>query len=130
MKSEFFEKNRDYFYLVFRVIIGFLFILHGIMKWGAIASFSVTNLMFYAGVIEIIGGVFIVLGLFVRTTAVITALEMIVAYFKVHVTKALSPLANGGEAAVLFFAAFLVLIAFGAGRIALDKLLSKKWKEF
>ena len=31
MVKKFAEKNADYFYLIFRVIVGLVFILHGVM---------------------------------------------------------------------------------------------------
>ncbi len=127
MKNNFFEKNADNFYVLFRVVVGLLFILHGIMKWGVIASFSVTNLMFYAGIIEIVGGAFVLLGLFTRTAAVISALEMLYVFFIVHVFGKgfnLNPIGktgNGGEAALFFLVAFLVIAAFGPRKCAIDK---------
>ncbi len=126
MKNNFFEKNTDSFYVLFRVVVGLLFILHGAMKWGAITSFSVTNLMFYAGIIEIVGGAFILLGLFTRTTAVIASLEMLYAFVITHVFGKgfnLNPVGktgNGGEAALFFLVAFLLIAALGPRKCAID----------
>ncbi|HVY01607.1 MAG TPA: DoxX family protein [Candidatus Nanoarchaeia archaeon] len=116
--KKFFDKNGDYFYFAFRVIVGVLFILHGWMKLGMFKADPI-SLMALAFLIEVIGGLFIVVGAFVRCTAVIAGIEMIFAYFMAHAGTALSPLANKGEPAVLFFAAFLVLAAFGARKWAL-----------
>lgn len=123
MEKHFFEKNADYFYFVFRVIVGIVFLLHGWMKVSAImaGSMDAMTLMGLAALIEVVGGIFIILGLFTRWTALVAAVEMVVAYFMVHAAGGLSPLANQGEPAVLFFAAFLVLIAFGARTWAIDR---------
>lgn len=127
--KNFFEKNADNFYVLFRVVVGLLFILHGAMKWGAISSFVVGNLMFYAGIIEIVGGAFVLLGLFTRTTAVIAALEMLYAFIFVHVFGNgfnLNPVGNsgnGGEAALFFLVAFLLIAAFGPRKCALDRTM-------
>jgi uncharacterized membrane protein YphA (DoxX/SURF4 family) len=66
------------------------------------------------------------LGFYTRLAATGGALLMLGAYFKVHAFQALSPLANGGEAAVLFFAAFLVFTVYGNGWLSLEKSLLKK----
>ena len=122
MLKNFMDKHSDRFYLAFRVLVGFLFLLHGWMKIGTIMSLDLINLMFYAGIIEIVGGIMIILGLFTRWVAIIAAVEMLVAYFKAHAGSALSPLVNKGEPALLFFAAFLVLMTQGAKKYSLDNL--------
>ena len=123
MIKKFLTNNGDYFYFAFRVIIGILFILHGWMKVSAImvGKMELISLMGLAGVIETVGGLFIVIGLLTQWTALIAAIQMAFAYFMAHASNGLSPLANKGEPAVLFFAAFLVLAAFGARKWALDK---------
>ncbi len=128
MLNKFIEKNKDYFYFVFRILIGLLFLLHGIQKMPGIlnGSTSVFGLIGMAGIIETVAGILIIIGLFVRYAAFITAIEMIVAYFKVHFPMGMNPLLNKGEPAVLFFVAFLVLIAFGARKWALDNLFKKR----
>ena len=122
MMNRFFEKNGNIFYLVFRVIVGVLFLLHGIQKLPGIfdGSTSVVSLMFLAALIETIGGILLIIGLFTRTVALISAVEMLVAYFMVHMPGGINPLQNKGELALLFFAAFLVLLAFGAKKWGID----------
>ena len=51
---------------------------------------------------------------------------MIVALLFVHFPQGINPLANGGEAALLNLAAFLVMKAYGAGKWSLEKALWKK----
>ena len=62
-----------------------------------------------AGLIELLGGIAIALGLFTRLAALISGVEMLVAYFMAHAPSGLIPLVNKGELALLYFAAFLVL---------------------
>lgn len=124
------HKKRECLYILFRLLIGFLFFSHGVQKlfgWfgGGIVEFSLNNIFFYAGLIEVIGGALIFLGLFVRPLAFISAVEMLTALFKMHFPKALHPLQNNGEAALLFFAAFLVLLVYGSGKFALGNLFKK-----
>lgn len=121
---KFLENNKNGFYFAFRVIIGVTFLLHGISKIPNILSgeTSIMSLMFLAAVIETIGGIFLVIGLFTRTVASIAALEMLYAFIFVHIMSGgINPLENNGEAALLFFAAFLVLAAFGARKWSVDK---------
>lgn len=123
MEKNFFETNGDYFYFVFRILVAVLFIMHGWMKVPGIMSgeTSIVSLMGLAAIIEVIGGILILIGLLTRWVALIAALEMLVAFFMAHAPQGLNPLANRGEPALLFFAAFLVLIAFGARKWAVDK---------
>lgn len=128
--NKFLDKNADTLYFVFRVLIGIGFLLHGIAKLPGMfdGSTSVMSLFFWAGVIEVIGGAFLIIGLFVRPVAVISAIEMLVAFFYIHVggNGTINPLENGGEGAMLYFAAFLVLMGYGAGKWAIDKSKRRK----
>jgi len=125
-------------YLAFRLLVGVFFLSHGAQKLfgafggvdgngGAVNLFSMFGL---AGLIEFIGGLFIFLGLFTSIVALIASLEMLTAYFMVHIPSGgILPLMQqvNGEPAILFFSAFLVLIAFGAGKWSLErKLLGKE----
>lgn len=120
-------------FAIFRILVGLMFLQHGLQKifgllGGNAVDLSLTNLMFYAGIIELIGGILITLGLFTRITASISALEMLGAFIMGHVMKetiVLIPIINRGELALMFFAAFLVLAAHGPGKWSLDKALAK-----
>ena len=68
-----------------------------------------------AGVIEVAAGVLVTLGLFTRLAAFIAAGEMAAAYWIQHFPQGFWPLANKGEAAVLFCFVFLYLAAAGPG---------------
>jgi putative oxidoreductase len=112
---------------LFRVVFGLLFLCHGVSKlfgWpaGPIAPVGSWPL-FYAGVIEVVCGVLIVVGLFTRGAAFIASGEMAVGYFVVHLPQGLMPLTNGGEMAVVYSFAFLLLFFTGGGMYALDNQL-------
>ena len=126
------KRFSDYAYLVFRVLVGLAFFFHGAQKlfgWfgglggDSIALFSLIGL---AGVIETVGGLAIVLGIFTRLVSSITALEMLIAYFMAHFPQGWNPLLNNGEVVVLYFAAFLVITVYGNGKLSLEKKLWKK----
>ena len=124
--------NKDYFYFVFRVFVGLLFLQHGLQKlfgsFGGVGGQPVELLSLFglAGLIEFLGGIAITLGLFTRLVAFIAALEMLVAYFMVHASGGLIPLVNQGELALLYFASFLVLAVYGAGKWSVEKAILKK----
>tara|TARA_Y100000310_G_scaffold217822_1_gene218916 strand:+ start:9682 stop:10080 length:399 start_codon:yes stop_codon:yes gene_type:complete len=121
--------NKDYFYSVFRVLVGLMFLQHGLQKiFGMFGGNSVElfSLMGLAGLIELLGGAAIALGLFTRFASFIAGLEMLIAYSMAHASNSLIPIVNKGELALLYFAAFLALTAFGAGKFSLEKALFKK----
>src|SRR3989344_4717270 len=126
------NKFQEYLYFVFRVVVGLLFLQHGGQKlfgwFGGLGGnpAELISLMGLAGVIEFFGGLAIVLGLFTRLTAAIAAIEMVIAYFMVHLPQGQIPLLNQGEPALLFFASFLVLLAYGPDKWSLGKLIFKK----
>ena len=123
------EKYGDNFYFVFRVLTGLLFVQHGLQKlFGLMGgnSASAFSLMWFAGVIELFGGILIAVGLITRFVALIAGLEMLVAFFKAHVPQGWIPIMNKGELSLLYFAAFLVIMTKGAGKWSLDSILFKK----
>jgi putative oxidoreductase len=130
------KKNGDYFYFVFRVLVGLMFLQHGAQKLfgafggvdGSGASVLVFSMFGGAGIIEFFGGLFILLGLFTRISALISGIEILVAYFMVHFGQGFAPIANGGELAMLYFASFLLIFAYGAKKWGLDTVLFRKRK--
>jgi putative oxidoreductase len=120
---------------IFRIVFGLMFTLHGSMKlfgWPLGQAVPVGTWPFwFAGVIELVLGILITVGAFTRIAAFIASGEMAVAYFWQHWaifggTPAnfwpFDPQAggNGGEAAVLFCFAFLLLATTGAGTWSVD----------
>src|SRR4051794_40845504 len=102
---------------ILRIVTGLLFLEHAFSKFlGFPVPFPVhplTRLLVAAGVIECAAGVLITVGLFTRLAAFIASGEMAVAYFKMHFAHGFWPLANKGEAAILFCFIFLYLAAAG-----------------
>ncbi len=120
------KKAGKYQYLIFRVLVGLMFLMHGYGKlWGPQPA-KLASLMGVAGVVEVLVGLAVLVGFFTRLAAVGGAITMLVAYFKVHAAQALSPLANGGELAVMYFVAFLVLMSYGNGTWSLESALLNK----
>lgn len=125
-----FESQEDNFYVVFRVIVGLMFFQHGAQKllgWFTSRDpVAAMTLFWVAGIIELFGGLAIAAGVFTRLVALIAATEMVVAFFKAHIPNGLVPIMNKGEPAVLFFAAFLILLVHGARKFSLERALIKK----
>jgi putative oxidoreductase len=76
-------------------------------------------------ILEVVGGGFLLLGLFTRPVAFILSGEMAVAYFQFHQPNGTWPIVNQGQPAVLFCFIFLYLAAAGAGPWSLDRLLRR-----
>jgi putative oxidoreductase len=111
-------------YALLRIVAGLLFALHGAQKLlGMFGGQQVPmmTLPWFAGVIELIGGVMIAVGLFTSIAAFIASGEMAVAYFMAHTPKGWNPLANGGELAVLYCFLFLYIAARGGGRWSVER---------
>lgn len=125
-----FNKTSDYFYFIFRIFISLLFMQHGAQKLFGLFSDNepviLFSLMGLAGIIEFFGGLLIFLGFFTRPIALISGLEMVIAYFMAHFPNGLAPIANGGELSLLFFASFLILLTKGAGKFSLEKAILKR----
>lgn len=103
--------------------------MHGGQKlfgWFGGQSQPLASLMGVAGIVELVGGLAIALGFFARLAAFGSAIQMLVAYFKVHAPGGLIPLVNKGELALLYFAVFLVLMAYGSKKWSLEQALLKK----
>ena len=124
------EKYGDHLYFVFRLFVGFLFFTVGaqrLLGWfGGQDITPLFSLFGLAGGIELVGGLFIILGLFTRPAAFISAIYMVIEYFRSHAPISLIPLMNDGMVEFLLFAAFLVLLAQGAKRWSLETVLFKK----
>lgn len=118
------SKYGSQFYFVFRLLVGLMFFVHGsykVLGWFGGTAQAFGTMFWFAGAIEIVVGILVLVGFMTRWAAAVATIEMLAAWFIVHAKSGWNPLANGGEPAVLFFAAFLVLVAHGAGKWAIDK---------
>jgi putative oxidoreductase len=117
-----------------RLVAGFTFSLHGFQKlFGAFgglgghgASAHITSLLGIAGILETVGGILILAGLFTRCVAFVLCGEMAYAYFTNHAPHSLWPIANGGELAVLYCFIFVLLVFGGPGPWSLDRFVGRR----
>lgn len=109
-----------------RIVAGLLFMEHGTQKLFGFPSAPASGLpavlsIFWIGaVLEFVGGLLIVIGLFTRPVAFVLAGEMAVAYWMFHAPSSFYPVMNGGDAAILFCFVFLYIAARGPGPLSVD----------
>ena len=108
---------------VLRIVVGLLFLEHGLMKLvgfpAPMGTGPLPPLMMAAGIIELVGGALVALGLFSRFAAFICSGQMAFAYFIAHFPRGIYPALNGGDGAILFCFIFLYLAAAGPGSFAI-----------
>ncbi len=117
---------------ILRIVVGFTFSLHGFQKllgmfggMGAGAKAAFPSMPFFAGCIELVGGLLLLIGLLTRPAAFIACGEMAFAFFTVHFPRGPWPIKNGGELAVAYCFVFLYLFFAGAGPWSVDAAMRK-----
>lgn len=105
-------------YALMRIVFGFLFLCHGLQKFGMLGGQPAVLFSWprgIAGPLEVALGVLIAIGLLTKLAAFLASGQMAVAYFIAHQPAGGLPIQNGGEPAALFAFAFLYMAARGAG---------------
>tara|TARA_B100001105_G_scaffold249998_1_gene237718 strand:- start:1620 stop:2111 length:492 start_codon:yes stop_codon:yes gene_type:complete len=139
------EKFQVISWTIFRLLTASMFMTHGYAKLfgenpqpftgggmtsiniGEVISFPLPggiNALFIAGLIEFFAGLMIFVGFRTRLAALVTMLELTIAYLIAHL--AWFPTLNGGELAGLYLVAFMVILAAGAGPFSADAWLTKR----
>jgi putative oxidoreductase len=119
-----FRRFSEQAYALLRIVAGFFFAFHGAQKlFGAFGGTVVPtgSQLWVAGIIELVGGVLIMVGLFAAIAALVASGEMAVAYFTVHLPQAFWPIQNRGELAALYAFVFLFIAARGSGIWSVDR---------
>ncbi|MGQ0580775.1 MAG: DoxX family protein [Reyranella sp.] len=116
---------------IMRIMAGLLFLQHGTAKHfkfptvPMFAKLELASLAGVAGLIEIVGSLLLIFGLFTRTTAFVLSGLMAVAYFVAHAPRGFYPILNGGELAALYCFVFLYIAAAGPGPWSYDAMRKK-----
>ncbi len=119
---------------VLRIVTALLFLEHGT---GKLLGFPMSSMAFpppwtlfwMAGVLELVGSLLLLIGLFTRPVAFLLAGEMAIAYWLIHAPQSFFPIINRGEAAILFCFIFLLFAATGPGAWSADESLLKRRDE-
>jgi putative oxidoreductase len=121
---------------VLRVIVGFIFVMYGWDKFfgsgldfwadlfvsqGIPASSLAATLV---GVVELVGGIALVLGLFTRVAATLLAIDMAVAILVVGLDGGFFVWDNGVSFPLALFAATVALALMGPGEASVDEILA------
>ncbi|RKT84544.1 putative oxidoreductase [Saccharopolyspora antimicrobica] len=114
---------------LFRIVMGFLFLCHGLQGFGFFGGIDGAGLAmafgewpgWWASLIEVVGSACVLAGFGTRTAAFLLSGVMAYAYFVHHAPMALMPMHNGGEPAAMYSWVFLLLAAFGPGAFALRR---------
>ena len=119
------ETWRPYILSILRIVIGLLFLQHGLSK---VFNFpapspvpSLTGLLILAAFLETVGALLFVVGAYTRIVAFILSGEMAFAYFMGHAPRSFYPIVNDGELAVIFCFIFLYFAFAGGGPLSLDR---------
>ena len=116
---------------VLRIVAGFLLMQHGMQKLLGLpapmptGTVPLLSLFGFVGVLELGGGLLLLLGLFTRPVSFLLSGELAAAYFMAHAPQGFWPLLNQGELAALYSFVFLYLAVAGGGAWALDRLLRR-----
>jgi putative oxidoreductase len=115
-------------YALLRIVTGFMFFFHGMQKILGIFSFSqppVGSQLWIGGIIELLGGLAVMLGFRTRIAAFLCSGMMAVAYFQFHwkfqTGPNIFPILNKGELAVLYCFIFLLIACRGGVKWCIDK---------
>jgi putative oxidoreductase len=119
---------------VLRIVAAFMFMLSGTMKLFAFpagvpphgGTVELASQAGLGGILEVFGGLLLLVGLLTRPVAFVLAGEMAVAYFQFHFPQAFWPVMNNGVPAALFCFVWLFFSAAGAGPWSVDAWLKSR----
>ena len=121
------ERYRPYILSILRIVIGLLFLQHGLSK---VFNFpapspvpSLSGLMILAAFLETVGALLFLVGAYTRIVAFILSGEMAFAYFMAHAPRSFYPVVNGGELAVIYCFIFLYFAFAGGGPLSVDRAM-------
>ncbi len=112
---------------ILRIVAALTFISHGTQKLFGFPVMPpsgslppVMSLFWFAGILECVGGLLVLLGLKTRIAAFVLSGQMAFAYWIGHAPKSFYPIVNGGDSAILYCFVFLYLVFAGAGAFSAD----------
>lgn len=131
------SSNRSFGLTVLRIVVGIVFLMHGQQKVFHFGFHGVSGMLGSLGIplpaaaaavlmtVEFVGGITLILGLATRVTAVLLAIDMLVAILKVHLPHGFfSPM--GFEFPLVLLSALICLALMGPGAASVDGAMGKK----
>ena len=122
----FLSRYEPQIYALMRIIVGFLFLQHGLSKligWPTELPADVPAFVIWiAGPIELVTGALVMIGLLAGWAGFLASGLMAFAYFLAHQKNALLPIANQGEPAVVYCFVFLYIAVRGSGLWSVDAM--------
>jgi len=124
------HKLHDLSHFGLRIVVGVFFMVHSIMKFnpqfqGFLTSVGLPGEMsILIGLLELIGGIFLVVGILTRISSTLLAIDMLGAIFYIKKIESFSG-KNGVELELLSFIILLTIIVLGPGRISLSHIMRK-----
>ena len=121
---------------ILRVVVGIVFLAHGFQKLFLVGFGGIAEMFGGLGIpapelfavivtlVEFLGGLALILGLFTRIAAILLAGDMLVAILTVHLPHGF--FITNGENALVLLAANVALAVAGPGEAALDRLLAAR----
>ena len=125
------EKYADHAYALMRIVTGFMFSFHGVqILFGVLSPMpspaAVGTQTWFGGIIELVGGLAVLIGFQTRLAAFLCSGTMAVAYFQFHwkfqLGSQIFPAVNQGEMAALYCFVFLFIACRGGVKWSLDKI--------
>lgn len=138
MEAERIAKVQGWGLTILRVVVGAVFFVHGFQKLFLMGFGGVADMMEGIGVpapglfavvvtlVELLGGLALILGVFTRLAAVSLAVDMLVATLTVHMPNGFSVQNGGFEFTLVLLAASVALAVAGPGEAALDRFLATR----
>ncbi len=121
------ERYAPYVLSIVRIVAALLFLEHGTSRlfgWPSpMPSPALFSMYWFAGAIELVGGILLTVGLFTRCAAFVMSGEMAFAYFISHAPNSFFPILNRGDASILYCFIFLYIAFAGGGPWSLDAML-------
>ena len=120
------DRYAPYALAALRIVAALIFMEHGTQKLfgfpapptsGQPALLSLSGI---GGIMEFVGGLLLLVGLFTRPVAFLLSGEMAVAYWMFHAPRDFYPVLNGGDAAILYCFVFLLFVFTGPGAWSID----------
>src|SRR5688572_16070569 len=134
MLSRFLAPHAERAYVLLRVVAGLLLAIHGAQKFGLLGPrpFPLVPLsqLWFGAWIEVVCGLLVMVGLFAVPAAFLLSGTMAVAYVQFHwkfqLGRALLPIENKGELALVYCLLFLYMACRGPGSPSVDAVLARR----